>query len=70
MRSVKLGVHLPVARRGASLEVIAQVADEAERIGFDSVWSWERLMRPTVPIALGGRGGPVMDGARGLRHGL
>jgi probable F420-dependent oxidoreductase len=61
MTSVKLGVHLPVAGRGASPEIIAQVAEEAERIGLDSVWSWERLMRPTVPIALGGRGGPVMD---------
>ena len=61
MTSVKLGVHLPVAGRGASPEVIAQVAEEAERIGLDSVWSWERLMRPTVPIALGGPGGPVMD---------
>ena len=61
MTLVKLGVHLPVAGRGASPEVIAQVAEEAERVGLDSVWSWERLMRPTVPIALGGRGGPVMD---------
>jgi probable F420-dependent oxidoreductase len=61
MTSVKLGVHLPVAGRGASPEVIAQVAEVAERIGLDSVWSWERLMRPTVPIALGGPGGPVMD---------
>ena len=61
MTSIKLGVHLPVAGRGASPEVIAQVAEEAERIGLDSVWSWERLMRPTVPIAMGGPGGPVMD---------
>src|SRR5215210_2712644 len=61
MASVKLGVHLPVAGPGASPEVIAQVAAEAERIGLDSVWSWERLMRPTVPIAMGGPGGPVMD---------
>jgi hypothetical protein len=30
---------------------------EAERIGLDSVWSWERLMRPTVPIPLGGPAG-------------
>jgi probable F420-dependent oxidoreductase len=61
MTSIKLGVHLPVAGRGASPEIIAQVAEEAERIGLDSVWSWERLMRPTVPIPLGGAGGPVMD---------
>ncbi len=61
MTSVKLGVHLPVAGRGASPEAIAQVGDEAERVGLDSVWSWDRLMRPTVPIAMGGPGGPVMD---------
>src|SRR4051812_15608141 len=61
MASMKLGVHLPMAGRGASPASIAQVAEEAERIGLDSVWSWERLMRPTVPIAMGGPGGPVMD---------
>ncbi|MEV6490471.1 TIGR03619 family F420-dependent LLM class oxidoreductase [Actinoplanes sp. NPDC051633] len=61
MSSIQLGVHLPVAGRNASPEVIAQVAEEAERIGLDSVWAWERLMRPTVPIAMGGPGGPVMD---------
>jgi alkanesulfonate monooxygenase SsuD/methylene tetrahydromethanopterin reductase-like flavin-dependent oxidoreductase (luciferase family) len=58
---MRLGVHLPVAGKGASPETIVQVAVEAERIGLDSVWSWERLMRPTVPIPLGGAGGPVMD---------
>ena len=58
---MKLGVHLPIAGRGASPDTIAQVAVEAERIGLDSVWTWERLMRPTVPIPLGGAGGPVMD---------
>ncbi len=56
-----LGVHLPIAGRGTSPETIADVAAEAERIGLDSLWSWERLMRPTVPIAMGGAGGPVMD---------
>ena len=61
MTAMRLGVHLPVAGKGASPSIILQVAAEAERIGLDSVWSWERLMRPTVPIALGGAGGPVMD---------
>jgi probable F420-dependent oxidoreductase len=61
MSSIKLGVHLPMAGRGASPKAIVQVAEEAERIGLDSVWSWERLMRPTVPIAMGGPGGPVME---------
>jgi probable F420-dependent oxidoreductase len=60
MTAMRLGVHLPVAGKGASPDIILQVAIEAERIGLDSVWSWERLMRPTVPIALGGAG-PVMD---------
>ena len=60
MTSTKLGVHLPVAGPGAAPADIAEVAGEAERIGLDSVWSWERLMRPTVPIAMGGPGGPVM----------
>lgn len=61
MTSMKLGVHLPVAGRGASPASIARVAEEAERIGLDSVWAWDRLMRPTVPIAMGGPGGPVME---------
>ena len=61
MTAIKLGVHLPVAGPDASPDAIAQVAVEAERLGLDSVWSWERLMRPTVPIALGGAGGPVME---------
>jgi alkanesulfonate monooxygenase SsuD/methylene tetrahydromethanopterin reductase-like flavin-dependent oxidoreductase (luciferase family) len=61
MTAMRLGVHLPVAGKGASPGIILQVAVEAERIGLDSVWSWERLMRPTVPIPLGGAGGPVMD---------
>src|SRR5919202_2894232 len=61
MTAIKIGVHLPVAGRGASPEAIAQVAQEAERVGLDSVWSWDRHLRPTVPIAMVGPGGPVMD---------
>lgn len=61
MTSLQLGVHLPVAGRSASAEAIAAAAEEAERIGLDSVWTWERLMRPTEPIAMGGPGGPVME---------
>src|SRR4051794_19999498 len=61
MTQLQLGVHLPIAGPGASPESIAAVAEEAERVGLDSVWSWERLLRPTEPIAMGGPGGPVMD---------
>jgi probable F420-dependent oxidoreductase len=66
MTSVKLGIHLPVAGKDASPQAIAQVAEEAERIGLDSVWAWERLMRPTVPIPMGGPGGPVMEAPEGF----
>jgi len=61
MTEIKLGLHLPVAGPTASPLSIATTAIEAERAGLDSVWTWERLMRPTVPIAMGGPGGPVMD---------
>ena len=55
MNAMKLGVHLPIAGRDASPDVIAQVAQEAERLGLDSIWTWERLMRPTVPMPWVGR---------------
>jgi probable F420-dependent oxidoreductase len=61
MTAIKIGVHLPVAGRDVSPETITQVAQEAERAGLDSVWSWDRYLRPAVPIAMGGPGGPVMD---------
>lgn len=61
MSRMRLGVSLPVAGGGASPEAILRVAQEAERVGLDSVWAWDRLMRPTEPIAMGGPGGPVMD---------
>src|SRR5690349_9289500 len=51
MGAMKLGVNLPMAGSGASPEAITRVAQEAEEAGLDSVWGWERLMRPTVPIA-------------------
>ncbi len=61
MTAIKIGVHLPMAGPDASPEAIAHVAQEAERVGLDSVWAWDRQLRPTVPIAMGGPGGPVMD---------
>ena len=59
MGAMKLGVNLPMAGAGASPEAITRVAEEAERAGLDSVWGWERLMRPTVPIAMGGPSTPI-----------
>jgi alkanesulfonate monooxygenase SsuD/methylene tetrahydromethanopterin reductase-like flavin-dependent oxidoreductase (luciferase family) len=45
-----------------------EVAAEAERIGLDSVWSWERLMRPTVPIARSAEPAAGHGCTRGVRH--
>jgi probable F420-dependent oxidoreductase len=59
--AMKLGVHLPASGAAATPQSISAVAEEAERIGLDSVWTWERLLRPTVPIPMGGAGGPVME---------
>lgn len=61
MSRVELGIGLPASGRHASPEAIVRVAEEAERIGLGSVWTFDRLLRPTVPIAMGGPGGPVMD---------
>lgn len=61
MSSMKLGVNLPLWGAGASPESILEVAEAAEQAGLDSVWTWERVLRPTTPIAMGGPGGPVMD---------
>jgi probable F420-dependent oxidoreductase len=50
---MKLGLTLPSDGDGASPESIATVAEEAERIGLASVWTFERLMNPVdgaVPI--------------------
>jgi alkanesulfonate monooxygenase SsuD/methylene tetrahydromethanopterin reductase-like flavin-dependent oxidoreductase (luciferase family) len=59
--AVDLGVYLPTAGKHASPENIVQVAQDAEAAGLGSVWTFERLFRPTVPIAMGGEGGPVME---------
>lgn len=61
MGSTQLGISLPTSGSQATPESIVQVAQEAERAGLCSVWTFERLLRPTAPIALGGEGGPVMD---------
>jgi probable F420-dependent oxidoreductase len=46
---MKLGINLPQFGTYASPESIAQVAQEAERLGCGSVWVQERLLRPSHP---------------------
>jgi probable F420-dependent oxidoreductase len=43
---MKLGVFLPVSGRAAVPEVLTEAAQQAERLGFDSVWAAERLVNP------------------------
>ncbi|CAM3530107.1 TIGR03619 family F420-dependent LLM class oxidoreductase [Isoptericola cucumis] len=66
MSGVQLGVSLPTSGPQASPELMLRVAQDAERAGLGSVWTNERLLRPTRPIAMGGPGGPVMDPPEGF----
>lgn len=43
---MKLGIALPTSGALASPEAIARVAVEAERLGYASLWTYERLLRP------------------------
>ena len=52
MTAMRLGVDLPVAGEGTSRETILQVAGSAERIGLDSVWSWELRWMPRQQVFL------------------
>lgn len=46
---MKLGFGLPMAGPGATPESIIRVARRAEELGYDSLWTWERLLVPTHP---------------------
>ncbi|MFF4506447.1 LLM class flavin-dependent oxidoreductase [Streptomyces sp. NPDC001401] len=59
---VQIGAALPSSGAGASADALVAVAQAAERMGLGSVWTYERLLRPTQPIPMGGAGGPVMEG--------
>jgi probable F420-dependent oxidoreductase len=45
---------LPTAGSATSAEAILQVAAEAEHLGLASIWTFERLLRPTGPVSMGG----------------
>lgn len=50
---MKLGISLPTSAPLGSPEAILQIAEGAERIGLASVWTFERWLRPTAPVAPG-----------------
>jgi probable F420-dependent oxidoreductase len=43
---VKVGVFLPVSGRAAVPEVLTDAAQQAERLGYASVWAAERVVNP------------------------
>src|SRR5437588_9672446 len=47
---MELGVALPTSAPYASAESIARVAQEAERLGYTSLWTFERLLYPIAGI--------------------
>ncbi|TCO50686.1 TIGR03619 family F420-dependent LLM class oxidoreductase [Actinocrispum wychmicini] len=49
---MELGVGLPTAGAIASPDAIVRVAQEAERLGYAAVWTFERLLRPVGKVAM------------------
>jgi probable F420-dependent oxidoreductase len=58
---VKLGVSLPTTGSTASADTIGTVAETAERIGLDTVWTFERLLSPTAGGLMDGQTVPLPD---------
>jgi probable F420-dependent oxidoreductase len=52
---MEIGIALPHFGPRASREMITRVAQEAEQMGFGSLWVLERMLRPTRPIPWLGR---------------
>jgi probable F420-dependent oxidoreductase len=52
---MKIGMQLPHRGETASPEAIASAAATAERIGLDSIWVSDRLLRTTRPIPFRGQ---------------
>lgn len=47
---MKLGIMLPVSGPHASPANITTMAQAAERLDYDSLWTYERLLRPMAPL--------------------
>ena len=47
---MELGIALPTSRRLASPANIVRIAQEAERLGYAAVWTYERLLRPMAEL--------------------
>ena len=47
---MELGIALPTSGRLASPANIVRIAQEAERLGYAAVWTYERLLRPMAEL--------------------
>lgn len=53
---MELGIGLPTSGALAAPANIAAVAKEAEQLGYDALWTYERLLRPIGDVEQGGGG--------------
>ena len=58
---MELGVSLPTSGPLASPGNIVRIAQEAERLGYAAVWTYERLLRPMAELP-SRAGGPPQRG--------
>jgi alkanesulfonate monooxygenase SsuD/methylene tetrahydromethanopterin reductase-like flavin-dependent oxidoreductase (luciferase family) len=59
---MELGIGLPTSGALASPANIAAVAQEAERLGYAALWTYERLLRPLADVPqFGGPPQPVPE---------
>jgi probable F420-dependent oxidoreductase len=58
---MRLGLALPTAGSAAGADEIGTVAETAERMGLDSVWSFERMLAPTAGAQMNGRQVPLPE---------
>ncbi|MFE0632245.1 TIGR03619 family F420-dependent LLM class oxidoreductase [Streptomyces sp. NPDC058864] len=57
---MEIGLALPTAGPQTSPETIVKVAEEAERLGYSALWTFERLLRPLEKVVLWTGGEPAM----------
>ena len=46
---MRLGINLPQIGPATTAGLLAQAAERAETLGYDSLWAWERLLAPVAP---------------------
>jgi probable F420-dependent oxidoreductase len=62
---MELGISLPTSGRLATPAHIARIAQEAERLGYAALWTYERLLRPLADVPqMGGPPRPVPEAYR------